>query len=55
LLVPHHQNSITLARAELELGRDEPLKKTAYLILQDQQREIEQVQTWLKLHPVTTK
>jgi uncharacterized protein (DUF305 family) len=52
LLVPHHQNSITLARAELELGRDDALQKAAYLILQDQQREIEQVQAWLQQHPV---
>ena len=55
LLVPHHQNSITLARAELELGRDESLQKTAYFILQDQQREIEQVQAWLQRHPVKPK
>ena len=55
LLIPHHQNSITLARAELELGRDESLQKTTYFILQDQQREIEQVQAWLKQHPVKPK
>ena len=55
LLVPHHQNSITLARGELELGRDESLQKTAYFILQDQQREIEQAQAWLKQHPVQAK
>ena len=55
LLVPHHQNSITLARAELELGRDESLQKTAYFILQDQQREIEQAQAWLRQHPVKPK
>jgi uncharacterized protein (DUF305 family) len=52
LLIPHHQNSITLARAELVLGRDQPLQRTAYFILQDQQREIEQVQAWLRQHPV---
>jgi len=50
-LVPHHQNSITLARAELELGRDELLQRAAYFILRDQQREIEQVQAWLARHP----
>ena len=55
LLIPHHQNSITLARAELELGRDESLQKAAYFILQDQQREIEQVQAWLQQHPVKPK
>ncbi|WP_210521869.1 DUF305 domain-containing protein [Hymenobacter terricola] len=51
LLIAHHQNSITLARAELELGRDEQLQQVAYLVLQDQQREIEQLQQWLIQHP----
>ncbi|MBG8555718.1 DUF305 domain-containing protein [Hymenobacter guriensis] len=51
LLIPHHENSITLARAELELGRDEALRKVAYLILLDQQREINQVRAWLRQHP----
>ncbi len=51
LLIPHHENSITLARAELELGRDEPLQRTAYFILRDQQLEIDQVRAWLSQHP----
>jgi uncharacterized protein (DUF305 family) len=55
LLVPHHQNSIALAQAELELGRDEPLQRAAYLILQDQQREIDQAQAWLARHPAPVK
>jgi uncharacterized protein (DUF305 family) len=48
LLVPHHQNSMALARAELQLGRDEQLQRAAYLVLLDQQREIDQVQAWLR-------
>jgi uncharacterized protein (DUF305 family) len=55
LLVPHHENSITMARAELELGRDEGLKKVAYFILLDQQREIDQVQGWLRQHPAQAR
>lgn len=55
LLVPHHENSIALARAELQFGRDEALQKAAFLVLQDQQREIEQVQTWLRQHPAKAK
>ena len=51
LLIPHHQNSIVLARAELELGRDDALQKVAYLFLQDQQREIDELQDWLRQHP----
>jgi len=51
LLVPHHQNSIQLAQAELEYGRDPALEKAAYLIIRDQQREIEQAKAWLAQHP----
>ena len=51
LLIPHHQNALALARAELVLGRDDELQKTAYLVLEDQQREIEQVQAWLRHYP----
>ena len=52
LLIPHHQNSLRLAQAELEFGRDERMQKAAYFILKDQQREIDQVQAWMAQHPV---
>ena len=55
LLIPHHENSITMARAELELGRDNDLQKVAYFILLDQQREIDQVRAWLRQHPAKAK
>lgn len=55
LLVPHHQNSIQLARAELEYGRDKELIKAAYLIIRDQQQEIDQAQAWLAQHPAPAK
>lgn len=55
LLVPHHQNSIQLAQAELEYGQDPALEKAAYLIIRDQQREIDQAQAWLAQHPRLVK
>jgi uncharacterized protein (DUF305 family) len=55
LLVPHHQNSIQLAQAELEHGENQVLEKAAYLIIRDQQREIDQVQAWLARHPAAVK
>jgi len=55
LLVPHHQNSIQLAQAELEYGQDAGLAKAAYLITRDQQREIDQAQAWLARHPEPVK
>jgi len=51
LLIPHHQNSLRLAQAELEFGRDEGMQKTAYFVLRDQQREIDQVQAWMAKQP----
>jgi uncharacterized protein (DUF305 family) len=51
LLLPHHQNSIRLAEAELQHGQDPALWQAARLILQDQPREIVQAQAWLMQHP----
>lgn len=51
LLVPHHQNSIELARAEMEHGADAGLQRAALLIVRDQQREIDQATAWLAQHP----
>jgi uncharacterized protein (DUF305 family) len=55
LLVPHHQNSIQLARAELEYGRDKALVQAASQVILDQQREINQAQAWLTQHPEQPK
>ena len=52
LFMPHHRNSLTLARAELQFGRDERLQQVAYFVLRDQEREIEQVRAWLHHHPI---
>lgn len=51
LLLPHHQNSIRRAEAELEHGQDPALWQAARLILQDQPHEIVQAQAWLTQHP----
>lgn len=51
LLLPHHQNSIRLAEAELQHGQDPALWQAARLILQDQPHEIDQAQAWLAQHP----
>lgn len=51
LLVPHHQNSIELGRAELAYGQDAGLRQAALLVVRDQQREIDQAQRWLTQHP----
>ena len=55
LLVPHHQNSIQLARAELKYGQDKSLVQAASQVILDQQREINQAQAWLAQHPKQPK
>ncbi|MCI1189766.1 DUF305 domain-containing protein [Hymenobacter sp. DH14] len=55
LLVPHHRNSIQLARAELQYGRDKGLLQAASQVIFDQQQEINQAQTWLAQHPQQPK
>jgi uncharacterized protein (DUF305 family) len=55
LLVPHHQNSIELAQAEMEHGEDAGLQKAALLIVRDQQREIDQANAWLTQHPTPVR
>ena len=43
--VPHHQASIDLAKVELEKGKDQRVKALAQSIIDDQQREIDQMTT----------
>lgn len=55
LLLPHHQNAIQLARAELEFGQDKGLIRAASSVIEDQQREMAQAQAWLAQHPEQPK
>lgn len=55
LLIPHHQNSMALAQAEMEYGRDAQLQQIAYQVVRDQQREIDQAAAWLAQHPAPTR
>jgi uncharacterized protein (DUF305 family) len=47
----HHQGAIDMAKAELESGSDEELKKMAQKIITDQTREIEELQSWISENP----
>jgi uncharacterized protein (DUF305 family) len=51
LLVPHHQNALKLAQAELSHGQDPALRQAARRILRDQQQEISRAQAWLAQLP----
>jgi len=47
-MIPHHQSAIAGAKLEQEQGMHPELKQLAGTIITDQQKEIDQMQTWLK-------
>jgi len=51
MMIPHHQGAIDMARSELEHGKDEELRRMAQKIIDDQGREIAELNDWLARHP----
>jgi uncharacterized protein (DUF305 family) len=51
MMIPHHQSAIDMARSELEHGKDEELRRMAQKIIDDQGREIAELNDWLARHP----
>lgn len=49
-MIPHHQGAIDMARAVLQLGKDDQVKVWANQIITAQQAEIAAMQDWLKQH-----
>jgi len=47
-MIPHHQSAIAGAKLEQEQGQHPELKQLANTIIADQQKEIDQMQQWLK-------
>lgn len=47
-MIPHHQGAIDMAKVELAHGKDAELRKMAQQIIDDQEKEIAQMQEWLK-------
>jgi uncharacterized protein (DUF305 family) len=47
-MIPHHQGAIAMAKVQLQHGKDATLKKLAAKIIADQEKEIAQMQDWLK-------
>jgi mannose-6-phosphate isomerase class I len=50
-MIPHHQSAIDMAKAALQVGKDEQVKKWANQIIKAQEAEISEMQEWLKQHP----
>ena len=49
-MIPHHQGAIEMAKIVLKYAKDPVTKKLATTIVADQQREIGDMQRWLKAH-----
>ncbi|MCB2410725.1 CopM family metallochaperone [Hymenobacter lucidus] len=54
MMVPHHQGAVDMARLQLLYGKDPALRRLAQSIIAEQQVEIQQMQAWLREHPVPT-
>lgn len=48
MMVPHHQSANEMARIELQKGKNAEVKKLAQKIIDEQTREIQQMQTWYR-------
>lgn len=49
-MIPHHQGAIDMAKVQLQHGKNAQIRKMAAKIIKDQEREIAQMQAWLKMN-----
>jgi len=49
-MIAHHEQSIDMAKVVLQYGKDDQTKKWANDVIREQQREINEMQDWLKKH-----
>lgn len=47
LMIPHHQSAIEMAQAEIEYGKVQMMKDMAQKMIEDQQKEIAELKSWL--------
>jgi len=47
-MIPHHQGAIDMARVALKHAKDSETKRMAQKIIDDQEKEIAEMQDWLK-------
>jgi uncharacterized protein (DUF305 family) len=54
-MIEHHRGGVMMAKMVLKRSRDRQTIDLAKRIIRDQQREIDQMQTWLRRHHMTSQ
>src|ERR1700704_4187561 len=49
-MIPHHEGAIAMAKVGLKYAHDAETKRMAQKIIDDQEKEIADMQAWLKRH-----
>ena len=49
-MIPHHQGAIDMAKVALKHAKDPDTRMMAEAIIKDQEREVGEMQAWLKKH-----
>lgn len=52
MMIPHHAGAVDMAKIELKYGSDPKLRKMAQMIVSSQSKEINELKSWQKAHPV---